>query len=125
MVILDSSVWIAFLNKNDSQHQKAVRVFNKLSPPVIMPEYIILEVASVLASRVKKELTDQFLELCFNSQEVEVLLSERGLFEQTVDFFKKAKKLSFVDAQLLVLSNFYPVITFDNNLSRAINALND
>ena len=47
MIILDSNIWIAYLNKNDNQHNKAVSFFDKIKENILITEYIILEVATV------------------------------------------------------------------------------
>ncbi len=120
MKVLDSNIWIAFLNKKDSQHQKAVKLFDVLDSKVIIPEYIILEVCSILVLKVNKETADNFLKMIFLNKDVEVLFSDN--FLKVADFFisKKIKKLSFIDIFLLYLSDDYEVLTFDKDLQKAI-----
>ena len=122
MVILDSNVWIAYLNKNDSQHKKAEQIFQKLNKPLILPEYIILEICSVLAIRASKNVSDKFIKVFLYNQDIQILLSNEKLFINTLKRFldKTSKKLSFVDAALLHLSKSYEIITFDLNLQKAI-----
>lgn len=121
MIIFDSNVWIAFLNETDSQHKKAVKVFSDLkSSPIGLPEYIILEVASVLALLASKALAVQFVDVVLENEDIEVMFSSRSLFGGTVESFKKAKRLSFVDCALLYLSRNNKIITFDNDLKKAL-----
>jgi predicted nucleic acid-binding protein len=45
--LLDSNIWIARLNREDSQHAKALAVFQSLEEKasmIVLPEYIIVEV---------------------------------------------------------------------------------
>ena len=53
--ILDSNVWIAFLHKGDSQHKKAQRIFARQKEPIVIPEYVIIEVSSVLLQKASKK----------------------------------------------------------------------
>lgn len=124
MIIFDSNVWIAFLHKADTNHTRAEDIFQRQGRPIGIPEYVIIEVASVLSKKAGKELADKFLDMVLNSKDVEVLFSEDQFFLQVAEFFKKRKEkhLSFVDFSLLylVLETSYLVITFDKQLLKAI-----
>ncbi len=124
MIILDSNVWIAFLDKSDSQHKQAEKIFNELKQKIIITEYIILEVCSVLSLKVNKKVADSFIEMAFNNRDIEVLLSDEHFFKETTKLFLNClyTHLSFADISLLYLSNFYNVITFDKELQKAINS---
>jgi predicted nucleic acid-binding protein len=118
MLIIDSCVWIAYFNLNDSQHQKAQNVFAKIKDGVVLTEYLIVEIASVLALRSNKENADKFLEFAQNNKDIDVILSDKSFFTRTVETFKNTgnNKLSFVDCSLLMLSEHNEVITFDKAL---------
>ena len=124
MTILDSNVWIAFLNESDSQHKKAEKVFNVILLPIGMPEYIIAEVASVLAMRASKTIADKFIDIALDNQDIQIIFSSRSFFTGAMESFKnsKQKQLSFVDSVLLYLSQNHEIITFDENLRKAIAA---
>jgi predicted nucleic acid-binding protein len=123
MTLFDSNIWIAYLNKNDSQHKKAVSLFNKLDEELLITEYIILEVATVLAMRVDKKLANNFLEIVLDNTDIQVLTSSGDFFAKTVDYFisYKDNDLSFADVSLLALSRIYDVYTFDKELEKRIN----
>jgi len=123
MVILDSNIWIAFFNKADSQHAKAKKVLQKNNNKLVITEYILLEVASVLCLRSKKLVADKFLEMATNNKDIEVLASSEIFLNKIVsEFFKhKTKYLSFVDISLVHLSGRYEIVTFDKKLDRVIN----
>ncbi len=120
MQILDSNIWIAFLNKNDSQHKKAENIFSRLNAKILLPEYIVLEVCSVLNQKVSKKTADLFLKIAFLNKDVKILPSED--FVETVSLFieRKDGKLSFVDVLLLYLSEKNEIISFDKDLKKAI-----
>lgn len=122
MTILDSNVWIAFLYIDDAQHEKSKKVFQLCEKPIVIPEYVVIEVSSVLSQKAGKRIANAFLEIIMQSKGVEVLFSEDQFFIEVVNFFKKRKEhnLSFVDFSLLYLSKSYQTITFDKNLQRAI-----
>jgi len=121
-VVLDSNIWIAFLNKSDSQHKKAVKTFKEIENKIIVPEYIILEVCSVLSIRASKKTADKFLEIVLENNDIQILLSNEFLFKNTIREFKKttSRKFSFVDIYLSYLSQSVKVITFDERLRRKI-----
>ncbi len=125
MVILDSNVWIAFLNKNDSNHKKADEIFNKLAnrrEKIIITEYILLEVVTVLSQKVGKKLADQFIEIAGNTKRIEIISSSADFLNDVLTFYLKQKNrnLSFVDYSLLYLSRQYEILTFDKELKRKI-----
>ncbi|MEK7649203.1 MAG: PIN domain-containing protein [Patescibacteria group bacterium] len=121
MTILDSSVWIAWLDKDDSQHGRAEKVFEQVSD-IVVPEYVILEVCTVLSRKKGHAFAEQFLSLAVENSDITILLSSEDLFYKTVDSFKKVfrRRLSFADSMLAVLSRSYTILTFDNTLQKAI-----
>ena len=122
MTILDSNVWIAFFHKNDNQHKKAEKIIKELDTKIIIPEYIITEIASILCFKASKKIAVTFLESILDNNDIEILLSNKQIFNNTVNNFinDKNDKLSFVDTMLLCLSKKYQLITFDKNLQKAI-----
>jgi predicted nucleic acid-binding protein len=122
MVIIDSSVWVAFLNENDSQHSKAKKIFNELKTGIMLPEYVFMEVATILLIKANKKVAAKFIEISEDNSDIEIYLSNGELFLSTIQLFKDSaeEKLSFVDMSLLFLSASYKTITFDKNLQKAI-----
>ena len=122
MIILDSNVWVAFFNKSDSQHQKAKKNLKEITGKVTATEYVILEVCSVLLVRAGKQVANKFLEIVFDNDDIEILLSDGGFFEKVINLFQENnnKKLSFVDVSLLCLSKSHQIITFDKELLKEL-----
>lgn len=120
-IIFDSNVWIAYFRKEDSLSEKAKGIFKNYEGVVIVPEYIFLEVATVLQVRTIKEIADSFAEMVLENDQVELLFSNEILFEETRKIFlKQEKKLSFADCSLVYLSSEYEVITFDQALQKVL-----
>src|SRR3989344_535951 len=121
MKIFDSNFWIAFFDKDDSQHVKAEEIMRR-EPALIITEYCVLETASILARKAGKEPAKSFLEFIESNADISIWHSTRELFEATIKLFRdlKDKKLSFVDVSLLHLSRSYEVITFDQALEKEI-----
>ena len=122
MTILDSNIWIAFFHKNDNQHKKAEKIIKELNTKIIIPEYIITEIASILCFKADKKIAVIFLNSVLDNDDIEILLSNEIIFNNTVNNFidDSGNKLSFIDTTLLCLSKKYKIITFDKNLQKAI-----
>ena len=125
MTILDSSVWISFLDKNDSQHKKAENIMEEMDCDIAVPEYVIIEVCTVLLKKTNKKIADGFIEIAFDNQNTRVLFFNEHFFNLFINNFKNIqnKNLSFIDTALLYLSKTYKIITFDKNLQKAIDKL--
>ena len=90
--------------------------------PILLPEYVVLEVYTVLAIRVSKTQADAFLRLTSDNQDIHILLTDETFFLAVVTACQqqKYKGLSFTDTALVVLSAEHTVITFDRVLQKAI-----
>lgn len=122
MVILDSNLWVAFLYTKDPNHKKAERIFENLKEKIIVTEYIILEVATIISQKVSKKVADDFIEDVIDNRDIEVLPSSKEFLDEIIKFYlsKKNENLSFVDYSLLYLSQKMEVITFDKVLKREL-----
>ena len=122
MTILDSNIWIAFFNFEDNQHQNAEEVVLRISKELIIPEYVITEVCTVLTQKINKQATNKFLDFIFSNSDIQVLYSGIEFFQPVLVLYQKLvnDKLSFIDVSLLYLSRQYQVVTFDKKLEKAI-----
>lgn len=122
MKIFDSNIWIAFFNEEDSQHKKALDLFNSPEYPIAITEYAIVETCNVLLSKATKRDADLFLQFVLDNEDVVFLLSDESLFSETVSRFRQldGQKLSFVDISLLCFSDVHEVVTFDRRLSKEL-----
>ncbi|MFQ6049727.1 MAG: type II toxin-antitoxin system VapC family toxin [Candidatus Paceibacterales bacterium] len=125
MVILDSNVWISFLNIDDYDHKKAERVFRKLKEKIVLTEYILLEVVTIISQKISKDLADSFIRTVIDNKDIEILASSKEFLDEIIKFYlsKKNKNLSFVDYSLLYLSQKTEIITFDKILKKELKKL--
>ena len=123
-IIFDSNVWLAFFNHKEIHHKQSKELMKQYLSELIVPEYVALEVATVLQNKKKKQVADQFLTTIKN-QELNLLPINQKTFWQSVNIFQaQNKKLSFVDATLVTLSQEYEIKTFDQALAKVILNLN-
>ncbi len=122
MKIFDSNIWVALFHEEDSQHLQAKKFVETLSTEVILPEYVLLEVCTVLEKRKDKKTAHRFLDFVLDNREVTLLSSSQSFFQGSLHLFcnDSPNGLSFVDISLLYLSQFHPVLTFDKKLAAAI-----
>lgn len=121
-VILDSSVWVAFLLDSDSQREKAKRILGNLQDiALVVPEYVLVEVATALKHKGYEEVAKKFVAEVMEGGRT-FLPSGESLAHTTAELFLKRgrDRLSFTDTALLALSEQYRVITFDRKLQKAI-----
>lgn len=121
-LILDTNVWIAYLEKADSQHEKALYVFGLIDQKIWIPEYVLVEMLNFLVIKVGKDRADEVLTMFFHNRDVEILWNSEEFRAQLLSFFlsNKFEKISFVDQSLLLLSKKYRVLTFDKRLAKLI-----
>lgn len=124
-VIFDSNVWIAYFREEDSLSKKAKEILENHEGIIVIPEYIFLEVTTVLQIRTSKKTANLFMEMTLENDQVELLFSDEILFEETQKIFlTQEKKLSFTDCSLVSLSSEFEIITFDEALQKYIEEKN-
>jgi predicted nucleic acid-binding protein len=122
MVILDTNVWVAALNIEDSLHEKAQKIFELCKQEVLgLPEYVYVETVQVLHRRAGVALSKQFVFMINDTKGVEMLDTDAEL-RKNIDtlYIESSNTLSFTDCSLLYLSKTYQVITFDKQLDNKI-----
>ena len=122
MTILDSNIWIALLNEDDSQNARAQEVVGKIRGAIILPEYAVIEIATIILQKVGKARLDRFLDQIDNTPDLYVLPSDPAFFYSVRRQLRLSgeRSLSFIDTALLLLSKSYTVVTFDRDLAKAI-----
>ena len=119
-VILDSSVWVAFLHDGDSQHAAAQKILARIGDEIIVPEYILVEVATILKRRKGAHEAQRFVRRVLREQIESFLPADLLAYETAELFCERNDTLSFTDTALLILSREYRIITFDKALAKAL-----
>jgi len=123
MIIFDSNIWIAYLNLNDPCHKQANQFFEKQKGVITIPEYILLEVSSVLKLKANREIANNFLKIAQNNINIEILPSSPHLLKETIQLFQNNNnKLSFADNSLLyyAINHSATIITLDKELNKVL-----
>lgn len=124
-VIFDSNVWIGYFDISDTLHKEARRTLDAYKySQIFVPEYILLETATVLKNNVDFALAQETIDLLLNTESFSFLPSGQ-YFTDALKLFLSTQhpNLSFVDVSLLALSKNYEVVTFDKKLAAAIKKL--
>jgi predicted nucleic acid-binding protein len=109
VIVLDSSFLIAFHNERDSQHEAARGLMREFLAgrwgKGLLPEYVFLEVVTVLLVRRDLATAVRTGRLLLEAQELE-LVPCSDVFLETVQLFGSQKKtsLSFADAAIAVIA---------------------
>ena len=121
MIVLDSSFLIAFHNERDGQHEVACGLMCDFLAGTwgkgLLPEYVFLEIVTVLLVRRDLETAVRVGQLLLEPQELEFVLCS-DLFLDTVGAFaaQKNTRLSFADSAIAVIARTKAdgrVLTFD------------
>ncbi len=84
MTILDSNVWIAFFHESDSQHKKAEKIIKELGALIVVPEYVIVEVSSILCFNAGKKISDVFIDSISDNKNIEIQLSNNANYVRLI-----------------------------------------
>lgn len=125
MIILDSSFLVAFHNTRDVHHEAASRIMPQLISgkwgQALLPEYVFLEVATVLLARRGREAATKVTRILLQAREVEFVPCSE-LFLDTLETFRSqpGRKLSFTDAAIVTIARRREeavVATFDRGFA--------
>jgi uncharacterized protein len=110
LIVLDSSFLIAFHNRDDVHHESAAAAIDELLHgkwgEALLPEYVLLEVTTVLAARRNLTTAAQVGELLLEARELELVPCHEFLME-TFDVFRRQKGrnvLSFTDSAIVAIA---------------------
>ena len=120
MKILDSSVVIALFKADDVHHEKAKQIFFQVDDCII-PNYILVEVLSILKMKCGLEAVKKCTEFLYNSEGIDIHEIHQETFDEATTYYVNHKNnLSFPDALLLRLSKKtkIPLMTFDKELEK-------
>jgi predicted nucleic acid-binding protein len=123
VIFIDSSVFIAYANKKDFHHEKAVKIFRNIVDGVyrkaFFSDYIFAETVTVMFLKTEFILAEKFGEYLLSS-EIELLKVDEGVFERAWEIFRKTRTMSFTDCSSLALMELLEIrkiATFDKGFS--------
>jgi len=85
IVFIDTSAWLALINKSGEFHEKAKLVRNGLiekNAKFVMTDYIIVEIANCLSRIPFREAAIKLIESIRNSEDIEVVRVNEEIFER-------------------------------------------
>ena len=121
-IIIDSSVWIAYLREVDTNHQKALAFEHLYALEQTIPDIVFYETLTVLKNKRNNiDAYNNFIQFATTSPYVTIRL----FYEYNREVLKLfsspvAEGLSYVDTLLLYLSRDYYILTFDDRLRERI-----
>jgi predicted nucleic acid-binding protein len=123
VILLDSSFVVAFHNRNDAHHGAASDAFPRVARgewgPILLLEYVFLEVMTVLAARRDLATATSAGEILLGAREVELVpCSPHFLAAYQVFREQDVSRLSFVDAAIVAVAQdrgASAIATFDRD----------
>ena len=126
MIILDTSFIVAYYNQNDVHHAKAATLWQKLvqtddGPQLLLPEYVVIELGTVLLRRVGLPQAYELLSLLREADDLRWVPCEPWLDVAFQRFnhqqsLQTTRPLSLVDCVLVEMALEQPeasIATFD------------
>ncbi|MBI3335456.1 MAG: PIN domain-containing protein [Candidatus Portnoybacteria bacterium] len=113
-VFVDSNVFIALFNKDDSLHERAVKLWHSLRKRnyrVCVSNFVVSEVITVLSQRVGKEIAIEFAVTMYENErrETSIIYSSERIERKALEYIKSipSKNFSFVDATIFAILELY------------------
>lgn len=126
-ILIDSSVWVAYFDRDDSHTEQAKKILNECvdhSLVLLLTDYVIQEVVTVLLYKNKPALVERFMKYLDDEPLLEIVNIDAHHVQKTIQFAKTKKwspKLSLTDWSLFFLAKNLDLqlATFDSQLDRA------
>lgn len=125
ITLLDSCVWIGLLNKEDSTHERAIKIVTEMKEQDLeVLDHIYGETLTVLRNRISEELCNQFMKF-LKVFDIKIDMIDENIFMLADNLFLKFQKLSFTDCILLAAAKTYNanLVTFDKDLENTWNLM--
>jgi len=122
MILLDSSIIIASFRQNELKHKDAIDII-KNSWKILIIDFILSEILTVLKMRESHEITISCLDFLRNNSDIEISRVTDIEFNLTISLFEQNNnKLSFVDLLLVVVKHQrdLKIATFDKELVKVL-----
>jgi len=130
LIVLDSSVLIAWHNDRDAHHKAATSTMGKVAAgkwgEALLPEYVFLETVTVVAARRGLSAAGEVARVILGARDVEFVPCS-PYFGRALDVFRtqRGTELSFADSAIVAIARdrgAAHVATFDDDF-RAVRGL--
>lgn len=127
--IIDSTVWIALMHKDDKYNEKAERIVrgwenNKIFEAHIT-DYILLETADFLLRKASFETALDAIKMLTESKRIKVRYVDELMQARIMELFQKYRELSLADCSLIALGeeeDIKELYSFDSAFDRVKHA---
>lgn len=122
MYLVDASTLVAAFRLSEKSHEESLALLSTLRlSGFSITEHVLSEVATVLKFKEGKDIAKRATELLMLNDSIELLKLTTRELERTISFFLDQKKLSFVDASLVVMARErgYALVTQDKAMLEA------
>lgn len=108
MIFVDTTVWVAAIDKKDSLHEDGKEIVNAIVnwklPLAVITDYVLDEVMTILKKRkISPEIILKAVIAIMKSSRVKTVFVDDHIFMKSLTLFSKYKKLSFTDAVTLAV----------------------
>jgi len=104
-MFIDSVIWIAYKNKNDSWHDKAKpllpTILQRTRERAYVTDYVALETVNHLLRKTSFETAKETLEMFTKSPRITKVYNDEDSFRATYDVFLEYPGLSLTDANIV------------------------
>ena len=112
MIFIDANLFIAYANKNDLHHKRALQIFEEIEQEKfglpLTSDYIFNEVVGVICRKVSKEESIRVGN--FIKESTLLLNTTKEVMEEAWTMFKEShSKLSFIDCSIIIFSKIEKV----------------
>ena len=118
MLILDSCVFIAYFRIEEESHKKAKKII-KESEHIIINDYVLSEIYTVLMLRESYEIAQKALNWIISNPKITIERLTNNEIKEVVTFLNtKQTSLSFVDVSLIVMqkNKKKKLVSFDKEI---------
>ncbi len=114
--LLDSSVWVALYLDFDSNHDKAIGIYENIKGKIAITNLVMEEVVTVLTYKHSREQSDNFIKFIISNSDIDFIDYD---FKNVLSFhLNHSHKISLTDSSLIFLSkkNNTKIYSFDKKL---------
>ena len=124
-MLLDTSFLVALFSSRDRFHARAIELRDlHCNEAMLLPEYVVVELATVLALKGSMQISKTALSALMDSKEIEFVPCS-DFFAATMEVFKRQEQysLSFVDSAIVAIAESrldVSLLSFDEGLCKVL-----